>query len=127
MFSALNAELICHPHLKGLCSGCMTLSKAMFVRISNSEGKYLGGEATKMDFFDDINKAIIFDSRRDHIDPLLELIRQIQGIVLEIVPVDPKEIHETCDRCGRLVLAFQVFFDGNQYLCTTCRNAADTA
>jgi hypothetical protein len=44
MFFALNAELICHLHLKRLCSGCMTLSKAMFVRIRNSEGKYLGGE-----------------------------------------------------------------------------------
>jgi hypothetical protein len=26
-----------------------------------------------------------------------------------------------------LVLVFQVFFDGNQYLCATCRNAAHTA
>ena len=101
----------------------MTVSKALLVRIRNSEGKYVGGDAKKMDFFDDINKAIIFDFHRDHIDQQLELIRLTQGIVLKVVPLDPKEIHESCDRCGRIALSFQVFFDGKLYLCGECKVA----
>jgi hypothetical protein len=76
-----------------------------------------------LSFFDDIQKAIVFDCRRDRIDQQLEYLFLTQGVALEVVPVDPREIHETCDRCGRLVLAFQVFFDGTQYLCATCRGA----
>jgi hypothetical protein len=99
----------------------MTAPNALFVRVRNSEGKFLGGEPSKMDFFDDINRAIIFDCRRDRIQQQIEYIRLTQGIVLEAVPVDPKEIHETCDRCGRLTLSFQMFFDGEHYLCGECR------
>lgn len=102
----------------------MTLSTPLFVRIRNSEGKYLGGEPKQMDFVDDINTAIIFDCRRDHIAQQLEHIRLTQGLVLEVVPVDLKEIHETCDRCGRLVFSFQAFFDGEQYLCGECRSGS---
>jgi hypothetical protein len=98
-------------------------STALFVRIRNSEGKYLGGEAKRMNFCDDINKAVIFDCRRDRIEQQLEYIRLTQGMVLEAEPVDPKEIHETCDRCGRLALAFRVFFDGERYLCGECRGS----
>jgi formylmethanofuran dehydrogenase subunit E len=105
----------------------MTATDALFVRIRNAEGKYLGGEAKSMSFFDDINKAIVFDCRRDHIEQQLEYMFLTQGIVLEVVPVNPKEIHETCDRCGRLVLSFQAFFDGKQYLCEACRNVGRTA
>ena len=99
----------------------MSASNTLFVRIRNSEGKYLCGRADKMDFLDDINRAIVFDCRRDHIDQQIEYIRFTRGIALEAVPIDPKEIHETCDRCGRLALSFQVFFDGTQYLCAGCR------
>ncbi len=102
----------------------MTGSNALFVRLRNFEGKYLGGEATKMGFFDDVNQAIIFDCRRDHIEQQIELVRLTHGIVLEAVPVDLKEIHETCDRCGRLVYSFEVFFDGEEYLCGECRGDA---
>jgi hypothetical protein len=98
----------------------MTAANALFVRIRNAEGKYLGGRTDKMDFFDDINRAIVFDCRRDHIEQQIEQIRLSHGLVLEAVPVDPKEIHETCDRCGRLALSFQMFFDGEQYLCADC-------
>ena len=100
----------------------MLTTEALFVRLRNSEGKYLGGDAKAMDFFDDIKKAIIFDCRRDHIEQQIELLRLTHGIVLEVVPVELKEIHETCDRCGRLMLSFQTFFDGERYLCGECRN-----
>jgi hypothetical protein len=99
----------------------MTATNTLFVRIRNAEGKYLGKAVESMDFYEDINKAIVFDCRRDRIEQQLELIRLTRGIALEIVPVDPKEIHETCDRCGKLVLSFQAFYDGDQYLCLECR------
>ena len=120
-FFAPNTRLICQTNPNRVSSRQMTVANALFVRIRNSEGKYLGGEAKKMEFFEDINKAIIFDCRRDHIEQQLEYIRLTRGVALEAVPVDPKEIHETCDRCGRLALSFQVFFDGEQYLCAVCR------
>jgi hypothetical protein len=101
-------------------------STAMFVRIRNPEGKYLGGEVKKMGFYDDIKRAIIFDCRRDRIEQQLEYVRLVQGIKLEVEPVDPKEIHESCDRCGRLALSFQMFFDGEQYLCRECRGSASS-
>ena len=101
----------------------MNLSKALFVRIRNPEGKYLAGEAKNMIFCDDIKRAIIFDCRRDYIEQQLEYIRLTQGMVLEAEPVDPKEIHETCDGCVRLALSFQMFFDGKRYLCGECRGS----
>jgi len=104
----------------------MTATDALFVRIRNPDGKYLGGDAMNMGFFDDIKKAVIFDYRRDQIAQQLEFVRLTQGLVVEVVPVDPKEMHETCDRCGRLVMPFHVFFDGDRYLCASCRNAAHT-
>ena len=99
----------------------MISSAALFVRIRNPEGKYLGGEAKQMAFFDDIRKAIVFDCRRDRIQEQVEFVRETQGIALEVVPVDPEEIQESCDGCGRLALSFQMFFDGKNYLCGNCR------
>jgi hypothetical protein len=102
----------------------MATTKALFVRIRNAEGKYLGGEAQTLGFCDDIKKAIVFDCRRDRVEEQLEYVRLTHGVVLEAVPVDPQEIHETCDRCGRLRLPFQMFFDGSHYLCEQCRKLA---
>lgn len=99
----------------------MTAPNALFVRIRNAEGKYLAGESGSMGFTKDINRAIIFDCRRDQIDAQLELIRSAQGVTLEVVPVDPNEIHETCDHCGKFVFSFQAFFDGQKFLCPECQ------
>ena len=96
----------------------------LFVRIRNAEGKYLGGEAKNPGFVDEINKAIIFDCNRYPIEEQLKHVSLTQGIILELVPVDPKEIQETCDRCGRLVLSFEAFFDGEHYLCEECRSGS---
>ena len=101
----------------------MTVAKPLFVRVRNSEGKYLAGAGGQAEFCNDITKARIFDCRRDQIELQLAYIHLTQGIVLEAEPVDPKEIHETCDRCGRLALPFQMFFDGKRYLCGECRNS----
>jgi hypothetical protein len=98
-------------------------TKALFVRIRNAEGKYLARGAGEIEFCADIKRASIFDCRRDHIEQQLEYLRLTQGLVLNAEPVDPKEIHETCDRCGKLALSFQMFFDGKRYLCESCRHS----
>ncbi len=121
-FLSISATILPWPG-PGATIGPMTPTSALFVRIRNAEGQYLGGDPRAMSFFDDIRKAIIFDCRRDHVEQQLENLLVAQGLALEAVPVDPGEIYETCDRCGRLVLAFRVFFDGSQYLCAGCRRA----
>ena len=123
----LPLQRACHRGPNGISFGQMTAAGALFVRIRNAEGKYLGGEETSMSFFDDIGKAIVFDCRRDDIEGQLEYLFLTQGVLLEVVPVDPREIHETCDRCGRLVLSFQAFFDGKQSCCAACRKCRPTA
>jgi hypothetical protein len=101
----------------------MTAAKPLFVRIRNSEGKYLAGAGGQLEFCSDVKKARVFDCRRDEVEHQLSYIRLTQGISLEAEPVDPKEIHETCDRCGRLALSFQMYFDGKRYLCAECRDS----
>ena len=98
-------------------------TKALFVRIRNAEGKYLTRGEGELEFCADIKKATIFDCRRDHIEQQLVYLRLTQGLVLNAEPVDPKEIHETCDRCGKLALSFQMFFDGKRYLCRSCKGS----
>lgn len=100
----------------------MTSLNPLFVRIRDPEGRYLGGEAAQMVFCEDVKRAIVFDCRRDHIDEQLEYLRLTKGLFLRAEPVDPKEIHETCDGCGRLALSFHIFFDGERYLCAECRH-----
>jgi hypothetical protein len=99
----------------------MTAGKPLFVRVRNLEGKYLAGGGVQMEFCDDIKKARVFDCRRDQVEEQLAYLRLAHGIVLEVQPVDPMEIHEVCDRCGRMALSFQMYFDGKHYLCTECR------
>ncbi len=113
-------ELICHVSFDVVNYYRMTGS-SLFVRIRNTEGKYLGGEANHLAFYDDIKRAVIFDCRRTCVEQQLEYLRLTQGMILESEPVDPKEIYETCDRCGRLAFSFQMFFDGERYLCGECR------
>lgn len=102
----------------------MTSTNVLFARIRNAEGKYLGGEGGKVDFFDDLNRAIVFDCRRSGIEEQIEQLGRMQGVFLELVPVDPKEIHEACDQCGRLAMPFQMYFDGQHYFCGHCRPQA---
>ncbi len=98
--------------------------QALFVRIRDAEGRYVGTTEKGLAFTDDVNRAIVFDSRRDRVQDHLARIQQKLGIALELETVDPREIHETCDRCGRLALSFQMFYDGERYLCQDCRKRA---
>ncbi len=98
------------------------MTEPLFVRVRNAEGKYLVQSGGQLEFCSDIKKARVFDCRREQVEHQLAWVRLAYGIFLEAEPVDPKEIHETCDRCGRLTLSFQMFFDGKQYLCAECRD-----
>ena len=104
----------------------MTMAKPLFVRVRNSEGQYLVGTGGQLEFCSDIKKARVFDCRRDQVEYQLAWVRLAHGISLEAEPVDPKEIYETCDRCGRLALSFQIFFDGKRYLCAECRDSSSS-
>jgi len=93
---------------------------AVKVRIRNTEGKYLSGDLSDWGFSEDPSKGIVFDYLRHQVAEQLEQIRLTRGIVLEAVPVDPKEVFETCDQCKRFATAFGTFFDGNRFLCLEC-------
>ncbi|HVV73837.1 MAG TPA: hypothetical protein VHI52_20405 [Verrucomicrobiae bacterium] len=92
----------------------------MKVRIRNQEGKYLAGGSADLGFSADCSKAIVFDYVGHNVAEQLALIRQTQGIMLEVEEVDPKEILETCDQCARLVSPFSISYDGERFLCTEC-------
>ena len=123
VFAGPEGAPICQPTVDGLSLDEMTVGKCLFVRIRNSEGKYLAGAAGQMEFCSEIQQARVFDCHRDQIEQQIAFIRLTQGILLEAEPVDPEEIHEACDRCGRLALSFQMYFDGKRYLCRECRNS----
>ena len=92
----------------------------MKVRIRNQEGKYLAGAAADLGFSDDSSKALVFDYFGHHVAEQLQIIRQTQGLALEVEEVDPKEILETCDACARLVSPFRIAYDGKRFLCMEC-------
>ena len=92
----------------------------MKVRIRNSDGKYLAGKDTGWGFSEDSSKALVFDYVAHHVAEQLEIIRQAQGLCLEAVEVDPKEVLESCDACQRLISPFNVVFDGKNFLCREC-------
>ena len=95
-------------------------SSPVKVRIRNSEGKYLAGKDTGWGFSDDQSKAIVFDYIAHHVAEQLDILRESQGLYLEAVQVDPKEVLETCDTCKRMVSPFSVVFDGNTFTCYEC-------
>jgi hypothetical protein len=90
------------------------------VRIRNWEGKYLAGEETGWGFSEDSSKAIVFDYAAHHVADQLESIRKSQGLYLEAVQVDPKEVLESCDACKRWLSPFNLVFDGKTFLCHEC-------
>jgi hypothetical protein len=98
----------------------MNGSLALKVRIRNTDGKYLSGDLSNWGFSDDSSRALIFDYSRHQVAEQLEELRLTRGIVLEAVPVDPKEVYETCDHCRRFMTAFATFFDGQRFLCFEC-------
>ena len=96
----------------------------MKVRIRNVEGHYLAGANPELGFSSDSTKALVFDYLGHNIAEQLEIIRQTQGLTLEIEEVAPKEVLETCDGCGHMFSPFGINFDGHKFLCSDCEIAA---
>jgi hypothetical protein len=95
------------------------------VLLRNTEGKYLTGDRGTWAFTDDRAAARIFDYLADHIDEQLVALERDHGMILAAVLVDPRERYEVCDRCGKPLMSFKIFFDGRQYLCPLCRDQKD--
>ncbi|HWW01748.1 MAG TPA: hypothetical protein VNZ64_18765 [Candidatus Acidoferrum sp.] len=96
----------------------------MMVRIQNSDGQYLARDPKAWSFSEDYTKAMVLDFSDDQIAEQLRVIAKASGLALQAVPVDPREVHESCDRCGRVEAASEVFFDGRVFLCGRCRKRA---
>ncbi len=105
----------------------MTGSEATKVFITSPDGSYLSGSGKQWAFTEHRNKATVFDYARDRVAEQLEGLRKTQGIVLRIVTVDPREIHERCDSCDQLVTPAKAFFDGKQFFCGDCRGDAESS
>jgi len=94
----------------------------MKVRIRNAEGKYLASDDAGWRFSEDSSKALVFDYVGHNVAQQLAIIRQAQGLSLEAVEVDPKEILETCDVCRRMISPFNTLFDGQRFVCRECHS-----
>jgi hypothetical protein len=99
----------------------MNDAEAVKVLIVNDDGLYLAGTAFNWEFTDDRRKARVFDYHGDRVEERIELVRKAQGKVWVAVRVDPREVYEYCDRCGRRTRALRTFFDGRQFLCADCQ------
>ena len=101
--------------------------EAVKVLIVNDDGQYLAGTAFEWEFTDDRGKARVFDYDADRVAERIELVRKAEGRVWIAVRVDPREVYEFCDRCGRRMRAFRAFFDGQRFLCGDCREGGSKA
>ncbi len=100
----------------------MTEPHAIHVVLQNGEGKYLAGEQGAWSFSEHLDQARVFDYVSDHIPEQLEILEQDHGVYLSVLPLDPRERYETCDRCGMRLMAYKIFFDGHEFLCPQCRD-----
>jgi hypothetical protein len=98
--------------------------EAIKVLIVNDDGQYLAGTAFEWEFTEDRAKAKVFDYHRDRVAERIDMVRRAQGRVWIAVRVDPREVYETCDRCGLRLRALRVYFDGGRFLCPACRETA---
>lgn len=94
----------------------------MKVRIRNAEGKYLASDDAGWRFCEDCSKALVFDYVGHNVAEQLAIIRHSQGLSLEAVEVDPKEVLETCDVCQRMISPFNMVFDGKSFVCRQCNS-----
>ena len=101
----------------------MNDGEAVKVLIVNDDGQYLAGTAYGWEFTDDRSKARVFDYEADQVAERIELVRRAQGKVWIAVKVDPREVYEFCDRCGRRMRTLRTFFDGREYLCGACQDS----
>jgi hypothetical protein len=95
------------------------------VVLRNTEGKYLTGDRGSWTFTNDRTAARVFDYVSDRIEEQLGTMEREFGLVLAAVPIDSRDRYETCDRCGKPLASFRIYYDGRQYLCPACRDLKD--
>ena len=92
------------------------------VRVRNAQGKYLTVNHSGWAFSFDRTRALIFDYLGDQMRAQLSSIARTQDLPLELVPVEPKDFLERCDRCQQLAAPSDICFDGKKFLCRRCNN-----
>src|SRR5712671_1841910 len=97
---------------------------AIKVLIVNEEGQYLAGTATRWEFTEERMRARVFDYSQDHVAEMLRVVKSAHATVWIAIKLDPREGYEFCDHCGSRMTAVLSFFDGRQFLCSSCREKA---
>ena len=92
------------------------------VRVRNAQGKYLTANKTGWSFSFDRTRALVFDYLGDETREQLSALARAQDLPLELVPVEPKDFLERCDRCQQLSAPSDICFNGMQFLCRRCNN-----
>ncbi len=95
------------------------------MRVRNAEGKYLTLQQGEWTFCFDCSKAVVFDYLGEETRAQLSLIARTEDLPLELVPVEPKDFLERCDRCQQLAAPSDICFDGRRFLCRRCNNWRD--
>jgi hypothetical protein len=72
-------------------------------------------------FIADRSKASLFACAGEQVTAQPAATRKRTGRALKILCVDSSQFYETCDRCKRQRLPFDLYFDGDKFLCRDCR------
>jgi hypothetical protein len=102
-------------------AGALLVVEYSKVRVRNAQGKYLAANNTGWTFSFDRSRALVFDYLGEETRAQLSSIARNQDLPLELVPVEPKDFLERCDRCQQLSAPSDICFNGIQFLCR-CNN-----
>jgi hypothetical protein len=100
----------------------MLLANYSKVRVRNAQGKYLTANHDGWAFSLDRSKALVFDYLGEETRAQLSALARVQDSPLELVPVEPTDFLERCDRCQQLAAPTDICFDGAKFLCRRCNN-----
>jgi hypothetical protein len=92
------------------------------VRVRNAQGKYLTANQRGWTFSFDLSRAMVFDYLGEEMRAQLSAIARMQDLPLELIPVEPKDFLERCDRCQQLSAPSDICFNGIHFLCRRCNN-----
>jgi len=92
------------------------------VRVRNAQGKYLTANHKGWTFSFELSRAVVFDYLGEETRAQLSAIARFQDLPLELIPVEPKDFLEHCDRCQQLSAPSDICFNGLQFLCRRCNN-----
>jgi len=111
----------------GVATSVWQTFPVMRVLIETLDGRYLAGDQGGWWFTEERSKARVFDFLTSSTAREWDALQKGQGIVLLALPVERREIYETCNRCGRMVKSLRALFDGKQFLCPECRSNLSSA